>query len=94
MLDPRTRRELSAQGHHLKAQITVPAGQPSEAIVDHVRQALRRHPLVKVRIPAVDRNTCQATAAALAEQVPCELVQRVGRVALLYCPDAGGHPED
>lgn len=78
------RRELAAKGNRLKASIIVRADDLSESAVTHVRNAFGDHELIKVRFSTNDRNECIQAADGLAERVPCELVQRVGRVALLY----------
>lgn len=88
------RRALIAAGHHLKAALTVSADHIEDSVVAHVRQAMTRHPLLKVRIAADRGSDCDAAAATLAERVPCALVQRVGRVALLYRPAPEDAPSD
>ena len=82
------RRALTARGHRLKARLIIRAGDLSEAVVDHVRRALGQQELIKVRISTDDREECARAAEELARRVPCQLVQRVGRIALLYCPEA------
>lgn len=89
-LDGRQRRELIAQSHRLKALASVPAGPVSETTAAHVRTLFTHHNLVKVRIQGEHAADCDETAAELARTVPCELVIRVGRVALLYKPPGGG----
>jgi RNA-binding protein len=83
-LTSRERRALAARGNRLKADITIRAGELSDATVAHVRNALTKRELIKVRISTDDREECAQTADQLAERIPCDLVQRVGRVALLY----------
>ena len=83
-LTSRERRALIARGHQLKADIVLPADAVTDASVAHVQVALRKRDLVKVRIASDTSKECDALAAELAARVPCELVQRVGRVALLY----------
>ena len=85
-LSSKQRRELTARGHHLKASVTITAGELSDTAVEHVRSAFGQRDLLKIRISTDDREQCARTAVELAERIPCELVQRVGRVALLYCP--------
>jgi RNA-binding protein len=75
---------LAAKGNRLKASVIVRAGELSDSAVDHVRNAFGEHELIKVRFSTNDRNECIQAANGLAERIPCELVQRVGRVALLY----------
>ena len=84
------RRELAAEGHHIKARVVVGADELSEAVIAHVRQAFGEKKLIKVRLNTDDRDECERAAAELARRVPCELVQRVGRVALLYRPPVDG----
>jgi RNA-binding protein len=82
-LSSKERRELAARGHHLKASVTL----PTEVIADHVRQvrnAFAGDDLIKIRIRGEDRAACERAAAEVADSVPCEIVQRVGRVVLLY----------
>lgn len=88
-LSGRQRRELAAQAHALKARITIAADELTPAAVHHVRQALASAGLLKVRIRTHDREAFQRTAEQLARAVPCELVQRIGRVVVLYRPQSG-----
>jgi RNA-binding protein YhbY len=84
-LSSKERRELAARGHHLKASVTL----PTEVLADHVRQvrnAFAGGDLVKIRIRGEDRAACERAVADVADRVPCQIVQRVGRVVLLYQP--------
>lgn len=83
-LSSQQRHDLMARGHRLKATITVAGELPSQSAVDHVRRTFSGRDLFKVRVNTEDRDTCDRVGAALAEAVPCELVQRIGRVLLLY----------
>jgi RNA-binding protein len=83
-LTSRERRALAAKGNRLKADITIRGGELSDATIAHVRNALSKRELIKVRISTDDREECARAADQLAERVPCDLVQRVGRVALLF----------
>ncbi len=80
------RRALKARGNRIKASVTISAEDLSEAAVEHVRRAFARRDLIKVRLVTDDRELCDRAAAELARRVPCHLVQRIGRVALLYRP--------
>lgn len=82
------RRSLAAAGNRLKAGIHVSADAPDDGLLSHLRTAFERGELLKVRVNAADREQVVRVAAALAAAVPCELVQRVGRVVLLYRPRA------
>lgn len=84
MLSSGEKRALATKGHHLKARVSIAGGELSDAAVEHVRKAFGDKDLLKIRISTDDRDECATTALLLAERVPCELVQVVGRVALLY----------
>lgn len=87
-LSSRERRALAARGHRLKPSVIIRAGELSAATVAQVRGAFGEKELIKIRISTDDRAACTQAAIELAERIPCELVQRVGRVALLYRPAA------
>jgi RNA-binding protein len=83
-LSPKERQALLAESHPLKAVATLSADAMTDAAIEHVRAAFVGRELLKVRIPADSGDECDAAAADLARRVPCELVKRVGRVAVLY----------
>jgi|YNPNPStandDraft_1061719.scaffolds.fasta_scaffold58678_2 RNA-binding protein len=85
-LNSRRRRELLTRAHGLSPVVTVAAERLAPAVVEQVRSYLSQHELAKVRIRAADRQACDRAAAELARLVPCELVARVGRVAIFYRP--------
>jgi RNA-binding protein len=85
------RRQLLADSHRLSPAVTLKAGELSDAMLAQVRSSFTRQALVKVRINADSAAECDSLAAELAEGVPCELVKRIGRVAVLY--RAGGTSE-
>lgn len=86
-MDGRTRRELAARGNRLAVQLTLGAGPIPEGAVEQLRSLLDRTDLVKVRVQTDDRAVCAAVIDELAQIAGCEVVQRIGRVALLIRPD-------
>ena len=92
-LSSKERRALAARGNRLKASVIIRADELSEATVAHVRNAFGERELLKVRISTDDREACSRAALELAKRIPCELVQRVGRVALLYRSKAQANGE-
>ena len=81
-------RELKRRGHRLKARILVGRGGLSLGFLEQLRKNLAETDLLKVRIEADDAAETKRVAAELAQLVHCHLIQRVGRVALLYLPPA------
>ena len=83
------RRKLRAAGHALKPLVHVGKAGVTPGVLAQVAQALYDHELVKVRVATecpVDRFE---VADALAGQPGTQVVQLVGRVALVY----KRHPE-
>jgi RNA-binding protein len=85
-LTSQERRDLLAASHATQALVTVSADNLTEAAIAQVRACFAHHELVKARIHADTADECDAAAAELAARVPCELVKRIGRIALLYRP--------
>lgn len=77
-------RELRARGQKLKARLALGHKGLSDPFVQEVRAELARSELIKVRIEEEDRGEADRLAEELARRVPCHLVQRIGRVALLF----------
>ncbi len=86
-LDARKRRDLVASANRLKISATVAADSISDATIEHVRRCFTKHELIKVRIATPDRDAFRSAAGRLADQTPCDVVQRLGRVVTLYRPD-------
>ena len=60
----------------------------SETLVKEVERSLGDHELIKVRLAADDRSAFRELAAQLAEATASDLVQTIGRIAVLYRPAA------
>ena len=88
-MDPHIRRRLVADANKLKACAALSADKMSNGVIDHVRRCFGEQELIKVRIHAADRGECEASANQLAERIPCEVVQRLGRMVTLYRANKG-----
>ncbi|MCI0510069.1 RNA-binding protein [Chromohalobacter marismortui] len=71
-------------GHHLNPVVTVSENGLSEGVLAELDRALEDHELVKVKLALGDRNDRQAMINDLTEASRGELVQTIGKVALLY----------
>lgn len=78
------RRYLRGLAHDLKPVILVGAKGVTDALVQEFSNALDQHELVKVRIPAEDREDFAAQAAELARATGAESVQTIGRTAVYF----------
>ncbi|MGE0479037.1 MAG: YhbY family RNA-binding protein [Phycisphaerae bacterium] len=88
-LPPAERRALAAQHRQSRAAVALAADKLTDEVAAHVRQAFGGRDALKVRVNAHDHATTDAVGAWLVEHVPCEVVERRGRVLLLYRATAG-----
>lgn len=93
-LTTKERKALAASGNRLKATLTLAAGELSDATVAHVQQSFGKHELLKIRINTDDRDECASLAKSLADRIGAELVQVVGRTALLHRGGARQAPDE
>lgn len=82
----REAQALRARGRSLKARLAVGRRGLSGEFLDHLRLAFTGADLLKVRLEAEDAAEADALAAEIARLTPCHVIQRVGRVAVLYRP--------
>ena len=88
MLTSKQKQQLKAMAHPLHPIVQIGDAGLSEAVLAELNRALYDHELVKVRIPALERDARQAMAQSVAENSMAELVNLIGRVVILY--RAGG----
>ncbi|MBN1203715.1 MAG: ribosome assembly RNA-binding protein YhbY [Myxococcaceae bacterium] len=82
-LTGKQRRALRAMGHHMEPIVIVGQSGVTEGILGALTQALEDHELIKVKINE-GPETRQEAAARMAEGTGAELVQLLGRTALLF----------
>jgi RNA-binding protein len=82
-LTGKQRRALRALGHHKEPVVIVGQSGVTEGVISAVTQALNDHELIKVKINE-GPETRQEAAARMAEGAGAELVQLLGRTALLF----------
>lgn len=85
-LTPRERTQLKARAHHLKPIVRVGQAGLSEAFIAELERALTDHELIKVRIDGDDRQVRDAAANEICARTGSALVQRVGKVLVLWRP--------
>ncbi|WP_108446044.1 ribosome assembly RNA-binding protein YhbY [Halomonas denitrificans] len=71
-------------GHHLDPVVTVAESGASEGVIAELDRALRDHELIKVKLALPDRDDRAAMLDELVEASGAELVQKIGKMALLY----------
>ncbi|MFK7931559.1 MAG: ribosome assembly RNA-binding protein YhbY [Myxococcota bacterium] len=83
-LTPKQKRHLKGLAHHLNPVVLVGGAGVTEAIQKTVVAELKNHELIKVRIHRDAPITAKLGGSELAEECSAELVQVIGRMAVLY----------
>ncbi|HLV76767.1 MAG TPA: ribosome assembly RNA-binding protein YhbY [Marinobacter sp.] len=82
-LSPEQRREYRAIAHNLKPVIIVGDKGLSEGLQGELDRALNDHELIKIKMSSQDREARQEAIQALCESSGAELVQTIGKIAVL-----------
>ncbi len=71
-------------GHHLKPIVTIAENGVTEGVQLELERALNDHELIKVKVSCADREHKQALIKELVSNCGCELLQTIGKIALIY----------
>lgn len=82
-LSSEQRREYRAIAHHLKPVVMMGDKGLSENLEQELERALNDHELIKVKIASPDREERREAAELLCEQSGAELVQLIGKNAVI-----------
>jgi RNA-binding protein len=83
-LDQTRKKQMRTIGHQLHPVVTVSGKGLSEGVHLELERALEDHELIKVKLAIAEPAVRRELTAALCERHRAELVQSVGKVALLY----------
>ncbi len=83
-LTARQRQRARALAHHLAPTVTIGRGGASALVVAKAEEELDHHELIKVKIFADDRTSLLALADELAAKAEADLVQVIGKIAVMY----------
>ena len=78
------KKQFKSIGHHLKPVLIVAENGLSEGVVAELERALNDHELIKVQFRITEREDRRALIDELCQQARCELVQVIGKMALVY----------
>lgn len=78
------KRFLRTRGHALKPIVIVGGDGLGKGVLKEIDSSLEHHELMKVRVNAADREEREQLITTLCDRAHCELVQRIGHIALLY----------
>ena len=83
-LSSREKKSLRQIAHHIEVVVTIGDQGLSEGVIAETERALADHELIKVRIASGERDDRPDSARSLADQCHAEVVQIIGKVAILY----------
>lgn len=85
-LNARQRAQLKARAHALEPIVQLGHAGLTDAVVTETDRALTAHELIKIRVGGADRDERASVIDDLCARTDAALVQRVGRVAVLWRP--------
>ena len=83
-MTPSERKSLKGRAHKLEPVVLIGAKGLTLEVVAEISLALKAHELIKVRAPAHDRHARAEMFKQAALRTESELVQEIGKVAVLY----------
>ena len=78
------KKQYKSIGHHLKPVLIVAEQGLSEGVLAELERALNDHELIKVQLRITEREDRLAVISEMTKTSRSELVQSIGKVALLY----------
>ena len=80
------KKQYRTIGHNLNPIVTVAGNGLSESVLAELNRALDDHELIKVKLAITDRLARQETIQTLCNVCKAELIQEIGKVALVFRP--------
>lgn len=77
-------KHLKALAHHRKPVVTIGNAGLTAAVLREIGIALKAHELVKVKLPALEREARQEIFERICNESGAESVQHIGRMAIVY----------
>jgi len=78
------KKQYKSIGHHLKPVLIVSENGLTEGVQAELERALNDHELIKVQLRITERDDRRAVMDELCKVGSCELVQSIGKMALIY----------
>ncbi|MES2818643.1 MAG: ribosome assembly RNA-binding protein YhbY [Pseudomonadota bacterium] len=83
-LTPEQKKQYKSIGHHLKPVVIVADNGLTEGVMAELERALADHELIKIQLRILEREARLAAIAAVCKASKSELVQVIGKMALIY----------
>jgi RNA-binding protein len=75
---------LKGLAHHRKPVVTVGSAGLTAAVLREIHVALEAHELLKIKLPALERDARQTLFDRICAESHAEPVQQIGRMAVIY----------
>lgn len=85
-LSSESKKRFKALGHNLKPVVTLAGNGLSNTVATELERALEDHELIKIKLAVEDRAERRALIDSVCARCRAELVQIIGKVALIYRP--------
>lgn len=85
-LNIRQKKFLRQQAHARKPIVSVGNAGLTAAVLAEINIALHAHELLKIKLPAGERETRVTLLTQICQDTKAEAVQLIGRVAIVYRP--------
>ncbi|MBK5538992.1 ribosome assembly RNA-binding protein YhbY [Pseudomonas sp. TH05] len=82
------KKQYKSIGHHLKPVLTVADNGLTEGVLAELERALSDHELIKIKLNILERESRLAVIAELCKAGKADLVQVIGKMALIYRKNA------
>jgi RNA-binding protein len=83
-LNNEQKKHYKSIGHHLNPVLIVAENGLTEGVLGELERALNDHELIKIKFAITERDDRRALIDALCQQSRSELVQIIGKMALVY----------
>ncbi|WP_174492212.1 YhbY family RNA-binding protein [Acinetobacter sp. Marseille-Q1623] len=87
------RKRLRQIGHALNPVVMIGDKGLSENVIEETNRALNDHELIKIKVSGEDREVRAAAITEIAEVTGAEVVQTIGKIALIYKKAAKQNPK-
>ncbi|ENV46535.1 MULTISPECIES: ribosome assembly RNA-binding protein YhbY [Acinetobacter] len=87
------RKRLRQIGHALNPVVMIGGQGLTDSVIEETVRALTDHELIKVKIAGEDRDARAEVTEALAQATQAEVIQKIGKIVLLYKKAAKQNPK-
>ena len=83
-INQQQKKQFQSIGHHLSPVVIIAKNGLSEGVISELDRALNDHELIKIKLEVTDPAERKLLSAEISKLTQCEVVQNVGKIALLY----------